>query len=136
MKYKKAYADLEDFANELLVHKSKQAFFAISVEQEPIEENKKITLEDGSISYEKTHGVKYSASIYFSALGFSNTTEGEKLQPDVLLVYSQPIIQKSCFTKEDLSAFNSEVEKGWKNIINEIKRIWGGAFFEGAVSFV
>ncbi|MEO0272623.1 MAG: hypothetical protein ABIM30_05995 [candidate division WOR-3 bacterium] len=136
MGYQKIYTDLEDYGNELVVHKCKQAFFTINIEQVPIESDKKTVLEDGTQSIDKIRGIKYVASISFSAIGYSTPVEAERSAPDVLLRCVVIIAQKQCFNAEDLAAFNAEVEKNWKSAINDIKRIWGGAFFEGSVSIV
>jgi hypothetical protein len=142
MGYQKVYGDLEDYAHALVVAKAKEAYFRIATEQVPVEGTRPTRLEDGTIGQEDVKGMRFTANITLTSLGFVSIDQEPKIQgasfnvpkPDTQLVFTAPIAQKDCFSVEDKSEFDKELEANWKSVINEVKKQWTGVFFEGVVS--
>jgi hypothetical protein len=144
MGYQKVYGDLEDFAKELKETKARQAFFRLATEQVPVEGTRGVQLEDGTIGQEDVKGMRFTSTITLTALSFVSVEPESKIQgasfnipkPDTQMVFTAPIAQKECFSGEDKSEFDKEVEANWKAIIKEVGKMWSGSFYEGVVSIV
>lgn len=143
LRYQKVFGDLEDYAHALGVSKSREAYFRTATEQEPIEGAREVQLEDGTKTTEKVRGIRFSTSITLTALGVLNPVDAKvqgaslnPVNPDVQLVFTAPIAAMECFSADDKKAFDAEVEANWKSVLNEVKKQYGGAFFEGVVSII
>ncbi|MCX8171317.1 MAG: hypothetical protein N3E47_05035 [Candidatus Bathyarchaeota archaeon] len=133
MPYQKVFGDLEDFAQELQISKAKQAFFKINIESTPIKKDVESRLEDGTINKEKKSGLRLSANLIITSAGVLNPKD-DVSKPDLHLVFTSQIAQKDCFSEEDKQEFDKELETSWRICIDEIKKRWGGSFFEGTFS--
>jgi hypothetical protein len=144
MSYQKVFGDLEDYSHELAASKARQAFFRTTTEQEAIQGIRTVQLEDGTKTEEKANGIKFTSVITLTALGQLNPEGDMKAQgasvnpvkPDTQLVFTSHLAQKECFSAADKAEFDAEVEANWKQVINEVKKVWAGAFFEGVISIV
>jgi hypothetical protein len=141
MRYKKIYGDLEDYSHELKVAKANQAFFRISTDQAEIEGVRPEKLPDGTVNNNaKVRGLRFVSTITLTALGVCNPDPDrpgvvpERPKYDTQLVFGAAIAQKDCFIGEDKAEFDRLVDVNWKAVLNEVKKQWGGAFFEGEVS--
>lgn len=128
--------DLEDYAHELGMAKAKQVFFKIETKQADIEGMAEVPLEDGTLEKRKVQGGRFTATIQLTALGQCVLEEAKPgvvaaTRPDTLLSFSALLAQKDCFSGNDKAEFDQVAEANWKAVINEVKKQWAGAFFEG-----
>ena len=145
MSYQTVYGDLEDYANALKFSKVQAVWFRVTKEQAEIEGERSTPLEDGTISKEKARGLRLSAKITLTALGFL-VPEGEQKQmgsslnvpkPDTQMVFSIPLTEKDCFDKNDVDAYEKDVTAGYQSILKEVEKTHSpAAFFEGVASII